>query len=150
MNLPRRSNLDDAGAAQLKIARARLSQLLADSSLENRELTGLPPDVAGPLALSQLCSVCQTVGFLEGIALADRYLAEQLLDQVDQFAELLDRLGELSAPLRPLVAPDSAEQNRSSGRRERPRHAPPITADRRVGDRRRLIDRRADPRRGIA
>lgn len=145
MNAPRSANVEESAAAHLKLAKARLAQLVSDASLDDRQLTGLPPEVAGPLALSQLCSVCQTVGFLEGVTMADSHLAEQLLDEVDRFAELLDQLGELPAPLLPA---DRRDFNPTQAGHRR-RHSPQVTADRRSGDRRQIADRRARSPRSV-
>lgn len=132
---------------RVEVVKLRLAQLLEASQLRNQQLGG-HSDSPAALSLSQLCSICQTVGFLEGTALADQLVADQILEEVDLVAELIDRLRDVSGPV-PLNAPHPPDLW-LQGVTDRRRRAMQMDTDRRIADRRQLAGRRGNDRRGIA
>lgn len=149
MKVPRRRlNAEVSVKVRVEVVKLRLAQLLEASQLSNQP-TGDRPGLPVALSLSQLCSICQTVGFLEGMALADRLVADQTLEEVDLVADLIDRLRDLPGPPVPLNAsrPADFRPQHETDRRQRPMR---VEADRRIADRRQIAGRRASDRTEIA
>lgn len=150
MNIPRRRlDAEVSFKVRVEVAKLRLGQLL-EASLQRNHETGDTPDLPVAISLSQLCSICQTVGFLEGMALVDQFVADQTLEEVDLVADLIDRLRDLSGPPVTLQATPHEPDFRRPPEAERRHGGKQMETDRRTADRRQLAGRRATDRWGIA